>query len=590
MPSPSSNQPRAILVQQWRQHGAAWVASSALIAVATLVAVHLLWTLTGAPASADDPGVSMTLLGWIGGLLLVQHGLRQWRAERFRQAGSSVARCLADAIQSRPSGWPTDLGAATPDAIQEAGRTLRVWARSSVWSSVFDLPLALLCVAGLWWLHPWLGVAALAPMMLLGLCTGWLLRRPSKPLPGSTDAVEGTGLHTCDILEQAPSWRALNIQPLLTQRWVSQRLQSIEARKQLMGFANGIRAASRMVLLSVVVTVALLAGTLLGPQGESMAMVSAAVAGLLAAGAVTPLLRLMPHVPHLRHAQQAWRLLESVLYPMSQPVASLSELTPGAVLTVERLRMGSGGSDVEAMLEWGPGVDLAVAPGEVVAVLGRSGAGKSRLLRIMSGQQHLSHGVVRWGGVALSSWPAHELARHVGYLPQDVELLDGTLAENLVRFGPPDRAMVNRALNDAGLLTSVSRWPLGVDTRLGAQGLRLSGSWRQRIALARALYGRPSLLLLDEPACGLDRSGEAALERAIQEFKSRGGAAVVVSRRPGLLRLADRLCLLRDGQVLAHGPRDHVIPTLRPADPPTGREPVRPPQPVLAVPAELHPA
>lgn len=587
MPSPRSNHPRAILAQLWRQHGAAWVASSALIAVATLVAVHLLLTLAGASGAADDPGASMPLLGWLGGLLLVLRALRQWRAERFRQAGSSAARCLADAIQSRR---PEDHGAATPDALEEAGRTLRVWARSSVWSSVFDLPLALLCVAGLWWLHPWLGVAALAPMMLLGLCTGWLLRRPSKPLPGSTNAVEGSGLHTCDILEQAPSWRALDIQPLLTQRWLSQRLQSIEARKQLMGFANGIRAASRMVLLSVVVTVALLAGTLLGPQGESMAMVSAAVAGLLAAGAVTPLLRLMPHVPHLRHAQQAWRLLESVLYPMSQPVASLSELTPGAVLTVERLRMGSGGSDVEAMVEGGPGVDLAVAPGEVVAVLGRSGAGKSRLLRIMSGQQHLSHGVVRWGGVALSTWPAHELARHVGYLPQDVELLDGTLAENLVRFGPPDRAMVIRALNDAGLLTSVGRWPLGVDTRLGAQGLRLSGSWRQRIALGRALYGRPSLLLLDEPACGLDRSGEAALEQAVREFKSRGGAAVVVSRRPGLLRLADRLLLLRDGQVLAHGPSDHVIPTLRPADPPTCREPVRPPQPVLAVPAELHPA
>ncbi len=587
MPKLTANHLRGIVVHLWSQHGLAWVASSALIGLLTLVVAGLLTALARSPWPAVDWTASMTLLGWVGLLLLVQHGLRRWRAKHLQVAGGMAVRRLADGMRLLHPGGQHDPGETTEDAVKQACRTLRAWAGSSVWPSLFDLPLALACFVGLWWLHPGVGAAAFGSLALLGLCAVWLLRHP----PRTTLSWTGNdGLSVRDILAQAPSWRALDIQPRLTQQWVQQRQQSLEIRQHALDAVNGIRMLSRTVLLSLVTLLVIMAGVLLGPQGDVVAVLTGAAAGVLATGAFLPLLRLLTHVPHLRGAPEAWRQVERLLSSAAPTMASVLPSSLGGVWAVEGFSASVGSTEAAARVCGSSGMDFTVAPGEVLAVLGRSGSGKSLLLKALSGLQGASHGVVRWGHLPLANWPADELARCVGYLPQEVALLDGTLAENVVRFGAPDRVLLNRALNDAGLLTTVSRWPMGVDTQLGRQGLRLSASWRQRIALAHALYGRPPLLLLDEPSSGLDRSGEAALEQVIRECKSRGSAVVVVSRRPGLLQLADCVLLLRDGQVWTHGPRDQVTPILRPAEQSNGGETVRPFHPLSAVSAELHPA
>jgi len=172
-------------------------------------------------------------------------------------------------------------------------------------------------------------------------------------------------------------------------------------------------------------------------------------------------------------------------------------------------------------------------------------------------------------GRPIGGWDRTELGPHVGYLPQDIELFEGSIAENIARFGPVDSAQVIAAAQAAGLHDMILRFPKGYDTPMGEAGSLLSGGQRQRVALARALYGDPRLVVLDEPNANLDDVGEAALARAVMALKQKGSTVVLVTHRPGAIAVADRLMVLRDGVVQIQGPRDEVIAALRPASAPT---------------------
>jgi ATP-binding cassette subfamily C exporter for protease/lipase len=161
-----------------------------------------------------------------------------------------------------------------------------------------------------------------------------------------------------------------------------------------------------------------------------------------------------------------------------------------------------------------------------------------------------------------------DLGPHVGYLPQDIELFDGTIAENIARFGEIESGKVIAAAQAAGLHEMILRFPKGYDTPMGEAGSLLSGGQRQRVALARAIYGDPVLVILDEPNANLDDVGEAALARAVLALKQRGSTVVLVTHRPGAVAIADRLLMLRDGAVVLEGPRDQVLAALRPSSPP----------------------
>jgi ATP-binding cassette subfamily C exporter for protease/lipase len=208
-------------------------------------------------------------------------------------------------------------------------------------------------------------------------------------------------------------------------------------------------------------------------------------------------------------------------------------------------------------------IDLAIDGGTVLVVLGPSGSGKSTLARVILGIWGDVRGEVLLDGLPVSGWDRGDLGPHLGYLPQDIELFDGTVAENIARFSAIDSNRVIEAARLAGLHDMILRFPQGYDTPIGEAGGALSGGQRQRIALARAVYGNPALVVLDEPNANLDEAGEAALARAVHQLKSKGSLVVLISHRQHAIALADRLIVLNQGRVQLDGPRDEIVAALR---------------------------
>ncbi|MBV2264268.1 MAG: ATP-binding cassette domain-containing protein, partial [Thauera sp.] len=202
---------------------------------------------------------------------------------------------------------------------------------------------------------------------------------------------------------------------------------------------------------------------------------------------------------------------------------------------------------------------FTIAPGEVVAVVGPSASGKSSLARLLVGVWGPAAGSLRLDGASIHDWNKDELGPALGYLPQDIELFDGTVAENIARFGEIDAERVVDAARKVGMHEHILRLPQGYDTPLGAEGSNLSAGQRQRIGLARALYGDPALIVLDEPNSNLDEAGEKALLEALLGLKARGATVVIVTHRMSTLAAADKVMVLADGALAAFGPRDEVF-------------------------------
>jgi len=229
--------------------------------------------------------------------------------------------------------------------------------------------------------------------------------------------------------------------------------------------------------------------------------------------------------------------------------------TPRGVLSVDGLHAGVPGSPANILR----GLQFALSPGEALAVIGPSASGKTTLARLLLGLWPAASGKVRLDGVDVHGWDKAELGPHVGYLPQGAGLFEGTLAENIARFGEIDMAQVEAAARGVGLHDFIVALDQGYDTPVGADGARLSGGQRQRVALARALYGEPVFVVLDEPNSSLDEAGEAALAAAIAAGKRRGATFVVITHRKSVLDVVDKMLVLRDGVQQLFGPRDEVM-------------------------------
>ena len=217
-------------------------------------------------------------------------------------------------------------------------------------------------------------------------------------------------------------------------------------------------------------------------------------------------------------------------------------------------------------------VNFGIAAGECVAVIGPSGSGKSTLARLMVGVWPALAGTVRLDGADLHRWSKDELGPHLGYLPQDIELFDGTVADNIARFGEVDSKLVIEAATRAGMNETILRLPKGYDTPLGAGGSALSGGQRQRIGIARALYGNPALVVLDEPNSNLDEAGERALTDTIRDQNARGKTTVLITHRLSALAAVKKILVLMEGTVKAYGPRDEVLAAMQ-AKPPSAAAP-----------------
>jgi PrtD family type I secretion system ABC transporter len=301
----------------------------------------------------------------------------------------------------------------------------------------------------------------------------------------------------------------------------------------------------------------LAAGAFLVIAQDASAGVMIAVTILLGR-ALAPVEQLVAGWRSLVEARAAWRRLAELLgeRPQAEPATELPE--PSGALQVEQAAFALK-SGQRPILR---GVSFTLAPGEALGVVGPSASGKSTLARLIVGVWRPVSGTVRLDGAEVAAWPREQLGRHLGYLPQDVELFGGTVAENIARLGEPDSAAVVRAAQRAQVHELILRLPNGYDTDIGEGGQALSPGQRQRIGLARALYGMPRLVVLDEPNANLDHEGEQALVRALQGLKEARVTVVVVAHRPSLLRGVDRMLVLREGVVEAFGARAEIMARL----------------------------
>jgi ATP-binding cassette subfamily C exporter for protease/lipase len=267
------------------------------------------------------------------------------------------------------------------------------------------------------------------------------------------------------------------------------------------------------------------------------------------------------------NARDAYDRLDRLLGALPAKELGMPLPQPKGQLAVEAVSCAAPNSNIAIIR----GVSFIVPAGKIVALIGPSGSGKTSLARLLVGIWPTAAGKVRLDGVEIFNWNKAELGPHIGYLPQDVELFGGTIADNIARFGEVNMAQVEEAARTVGLHDSILALPDGYESSIGEGGCFLSGGQRQRVGLARALYGNPRLIVLDEPNSSLDTQGEKALIQTLLDLQVRGATVVVISHRTSVIDAVDLILLLVDGQLRAYGPRDEVLSALsgKPVEPAT---------------------
>jgi PrtD family type I secretion system ABC transporter len=424
-------------------------------------------------------------------------------------------------------------------------------------TALFDLPWIPLYVAICVAFHVMIGVTVLCGAIILvalTLTTEFLSRRPVKA--ATTQAALRSRLaeisrRNADVLT------AMGMSESLRGRWLDLGREHLAQQKRVNDVAGGLGAAGRvlrMALQSAVLGI----GAYLVIQQEATAGII--IAGSILAGrALAPIDLAIANWKGFVAARQSWHRLGQLFAAMPAAAARLELPVPAHALTVETLGVAPPGAQKVVV----HGVNFTLKEGSAVGVVGPSASGKSSLVRAIVGVWAPARGCVRLDGAAIEQWTPEALGRHIGYLPQDVELLEGTIAENIARFSPDaPAAAVIAAAKAAGVHDLIVNLPAGYETEIGEQGAALSAGQQQRVALARALYRDPFLVVLDEPNSNLDAEGEEALTRAILGVRARGGIVIVVAHRSSALAAVDHLLAMVRGTQQAFGPKEEILPRL----------------------------
>ena len=494
----------------------------------------------------------MAFAEWLRSRVLVRAGVRLDERlgtqvfnasfeSHLSQSGSSPARAFGDLIQVRQF--------LTGNGI----------------FAFFDAPWAPIYMAVLFMLHPWLGVLGLL-FAAIQVLLAWVGHRHTlAPSEAAVAANSDAGNFLQSKLRNAEVIESMGMLGNLRQRWAQRHADALTQGTAAQALTQRVVAWSKFIRYSQQ-SLALGAGALLVIDGQ-LSPGGMIAANVLMNRALAPIDQIVSGWRGFIGAAAAFGRLEKLLLGFPQRDPALTRVAPTGQLEVRDVVASAAGRSTPILKN----ISLSLAAGTVLVVLGPSGSGKSTLARVLMGIWPELTGEVVLDGLPLSSWDRSEIGPHLGYLPQDIELFEGTLAENIARFGKVDSAMVIEAARCAGLHDMILRFPKGYDTPIGEAGALLSGGQRQRIGLARAIYGNPALIVLDEPNANLDEAGEAALVQTVQTMKAKGRTVVLITHRPGILAVADRVLLLIDGRVQAEGPRDAVLAALqaaaRPATP-----------------------
>lgn len=551
----------------WELRKALWSCGSAFVATATFSAILNVLMLTGSLFMLEIydrvlPSRSVpTLVGLciIAGLLFAALGLLDLiRARLLARVGTALDEALAARVFLALVRLPMRAGH-RGDSLQPLRDldAVRSFLSGMGPTALFDLPWLPFYLAIIFAFHPLLGVTALVGafvLITLTLATEALVRRPMREM---TNHTMGRQVLAEASVRNAEVLAGMGFASRICSLWLKSNDAASMAQRRASDIGGGLAAvarALRMVLQSAVLAV-----------GAYLVILQLASPGIIIAGSILAARALAPvdiAIANWRafvSARQSWNRLGNLLALLPDQPAPLALQPPTVRFQVENVTIAPPGQQTLVVRD----VSFVLNRGQGLGIIGPSGSGKSSLARALVGAWLPVGGRIRLDGAALDQWAPEALGRHVGYLPQDVELFAGSVAQNIARFDPrADPQEVIKAAQAADMHDIIVGLTRGYDTEIGPGGVALSAGQRQRIALARALHGEPFLVVLDEPDASLDHGGEHALHKAINGVRARGGIVIVISHRQTVLGAVDMLLALQQGHVHAFGPKDLVLPRL----------------------------
>ncbi|NNA22634.1 type I secretion system permease/ATPase [Pseudomonas lundensis] len=501
-------------------------------------------------------GNLMTLLMltlMILGLFALMGALEWVRSQVVIRLGTQMDMRLNQRVYD--AAFEAQLRTASPAAGQALSdlTRLRQFATGNALFAFFDAPWFPVYLFVIFMFSPWLGLLALGGAVVLMLLA-WINQRVSHgPLKAASEwSVEATQQASAH-LRNSETIEAMGMLDTLRERWLAQHTafltqQNLASEKTatVSAWSKGVRLALQSLVLGL--------GAWLAVQGQITAGMM--IAGSILMGRVlSPIDQLIGVWKQWSSARLAYQRLEALLQAYPPRPRRMALPAPTGELSVEQLGACAPGTRRATLAN----LSFALPAGQVLGVIGPSGCGKSTLARLLVGVWQPVTGKVRLDGADLSQWDKHQLGPHLGYLPQDIQLFAGTIAHNIARFAEVNADKVLAAAQMAGVHELILQLPQGYDTVLGDSGAGLSGGQKQRIGLARAVYGLPAVIVLDEPNSNLDDAGEQALLQAITRLKTLKRTLILITHKPNVLTLTDQLLILRDGQLQAFGPTASVL-------------------------------
>lgn len=421
-------------------------------------------------------------------------------------------------------------------------------------STLFDLPWTPLYIAVNFLLHPMLGYFSLGAVILL-IIISVINEKMSKPKIDETMTINQTALIAAEEARaNAETLTAMGMQNNLANRWQGVQTQVTSAQLALTNIASLFQSLSKSTRLLLQSCILALGALLVIEQAITPgAMIAASI---ILTRALAPIDQSINQWRNFLSTRKAYDRLKLIFDHSQIDHDKMPLPEPKGKITVEQLVVAAPGTNTPLLR----GINFSLSPGEAVAVLGPTGAGKSCLSRALAGIWPPLSGNVRLDGATLEQWHPEQIGPAIGYLPQSVELLTGSIRDNIARFEKdPNPEKIIEAAKQADVHNLILSFQDGYDTLIGDGGVKLSGGQKQRLGLARALYNDPPFIILDEPNANLDAEGEEALTFAINKVKSNHQTIVLVAHRPSALKACDKILFIRDGRQLAFGPRDEVL-------------------------------
>ena len=479
------------------------------------------------------------------------------RAEILHRASLKLDDQLNDRIFN-VSFYAKLRGAQGGPRAPEDMRALRDFIASPTLLAVLDAPISLLFMILIYLINPLMGFMTAFGAVIQILLAFMTEKGTQKLLVDANRGSASAQSYAHNSLRHAEAIEAMGMLESIHARWLEKQRQFLLSQAVASDRAGISTALSKFVQIT-------LGSALLGLgswltvkgaflDGGSMML----VASILGGRAVAPITQVISQWKQVVSARDAYDRLGTLLGNIPERQTGMSLPPPRGNLSVEGVTATAPASQLAIIR----GITFIIPAGEVVAMIGPSASGKSTLARLLVGIWPSASGKIRLDGADVFAWNKAELGPHIGYLPQDVELFDGSLAENIARFGQIDRDKVEAAARQVGLHDIILGLPDGYDSQIGDEGCFLSGGQRQRVGLARAIYGNPQFIVLDEPNSSLDEAGEAALLATLKWLKSEGKTVVIITHRTTVFPAVDRILVLRDGVIQGYGTRDEIMAAL----------------------------